>query len=157
MQVQRTEKHFDGTKLHRYSQLVFRVTDSMGNRLTDYAIELIDGFGNAGQLPNGFIADKHKNKMNGEFFAFYLNYDRMREMKGGAFGFRIQVASNTPLIAHQDFVFKSSTGADALIKPNQSTFVDVVVKRWINKNVFRITKKFSYQKITNDASDEWVD
>jgi hypothetical protein len=156
-QLQRKETYYDGSELNRYSQLVFRVTDSMGNELSDYAIELIDGSGSGAKLPGGFFGDKHKNAVNPEQFVYYLDYDTLSEVRGGKFGFRVHTAAATPLINYEELVFSASTGADSIIKPNQTTFVDAVLKRRINKNVFRITDDFSYQKITNAASEEWVE
>ena len=156
-QLQRKETYYDGSELDRYSQLVFRVTDSMGNELDDYAIELIDASGRGTQLPSGFFGDKHKNDVNPEQFVYYLDYDSLRGIKGGKLGFRVHTAANTPLIEYDVSTFTAAMGADALIQPNQTTLVDVVLKRRINKNVFRITDNLSYQKITNDPSEDWVE
>jgi hypothetical protein len=155
--LQRSETYYDGSKLDRYAQLAFRVTDSMGTPLNDYAVELIDGTGTGRQMPGGFLADKHQNEVNPEQFVFYLNCDKLQGVKGGKFGFRIQAAPDSPLIQYKDVVFTASLGADALIRPNQTTFVDVVLQRRINKTVFRITDDFSYQKITGVPSDQWIE
>jgi hypothetical protein len=156
-QLQRKETYYDGSKLDRYCQLAFRITDSMGSTIIDYAIELIDGSGNGRQLPSGFFGDKHQNEVTRERFVYYLNYDRLQAVKGGKFGFRIQTVPDSPLIRYEDLVFLAPIGPGGLLKPNQTTFVDVVMTRRVNKNVFRLTTDTSYQKIEIKASDEWVD
>lgn len=155
--LQRKESYYDGSKLDRYCQMVFRVTDNMGNTIDDYALELVDSSQRGDRLPSGFFGDKHKNLVNPEYFVYYLNYDRLSEVRGGKLGFRVQSTPNTPLIGYEETVFMAPLNVESLLKPNQTTFVDVVMKRRINKNVFRLTKDFSYQKITDTAGPEWID
>jgi hypothetical protein len=155
--LQRSDTYYDGSPLSRYCQLVFRISDSMGTALRDYAIELIDASMSGGQLPGGFFADKHQNEPNAEYFVYYLNYDRMKDIRGGKLGFRIQSAADTPLIAYQETVFMGPSDVESVLRPNQTTLVDVILKRRINKDVFRLTKNFSTQTITGRAGDEWID
>ena len=155
--LQRRDTYYNGSPLGRYCQLVFRVTDNMGNRLTDYAIELIDESMRGGDLPGGFFADKHKNDANPEFFTYYLDYDRMTHVQGGRLGFRVQSVPDTPLINYAETVFLPQSEVESLLRPNQTTFVDIVLRRRINKNTFRLTKNLGYQKITGAPGPEWIE
>src|SRR5262249_49528620 len=68
--LQRNDDYYDGSHLDRYCQVVFRVSDTQGSALEDYAIELIDKSLRGGDLPTGSFSDQHKNEANGEFFVY---------------------------------------------------------------------------------------
>ena len=155
--LQRKDTYYDKSPLGRYSQLVFRVTDNQGNALPDYAVELIDSSGRGDHLPGGFFGDKHKNAVSPEMFVYYLNYDRMTEVKGGKLGFRIQSVPDTPLIMYPEQVFMGPSEVESVLRPNQTTFVDVILRRRINKNTFRLTTSHAYQKIDGKPGEEWID
>ncbi|OVE77678.1 hypothetical protein BVX98_02130 [bacterium F11] len=152
--LQKDDLYQDKSKLDRYVQIVFRICDQMGNTLNDYALELTDGWGKGDQFPSGFLGHHHKNIVNPEFFVIYVNYDVLSKVEGGELGFRVQSAPDTPLVAYEDFFFK--TKLTNLIKPNQATLIEVVLKRRLNKNIFRLTKNLGYQKIRVKASPQWV-
>lgn len=155
--LQRSDTYYDKSKLDRYCQVVFRVTDNAGNALDDYALEIVDSSKTGRDLPSGFFGDKHKNLVCPEKFVYYLNYDRMSAVKGGKLGFRIMVAPETPLIDYKEAFFLAPIDMDSVIKPNQTTFIDVVLRRRVNRKVFEITDDFSYQKITGQAGPDWID
>ncbi len=156
-EVQNNELFYDGSPLNRYCQLVFRITDDSGNNLTDYAIELIDGDRRGDKLPTGFAGHHHRNEARPERFIFYLNWDLLAKVPGGKLGFRVNAATGTTLVEYPVFEFLGSVSdVSMFLKPNQTTFVDVVLKRRLNKNVFRLTKNLSYQKIDGKAGEEWI-
>ncbi len=155
--TQRTEPYYDKSKLDRYCQVVFRITNHMGQKIDDYAVEIIDASKRGDKLPGGFFGDKHKNAVNPEKFVYYLNYDRMTDIKGGKMGYRVTSAPNTPLIQYIESLLVLPTGVESMVKPNQTTLVDVILKRRINRKVFEITSDFSYQKIDGKAGPHWID
>jgi len=154
--LQRQEAYYDGSRLNRYCQAVFRVTDSIGNVLSDYALEIIDSSMRGDRLPSGFFGDKHQNEVNPEKFVYYFDYDRLSKVKGGKLGFRLTSAPDTPLIEYREAAFLAPH-ADAVLHPNQTTYIDVVLNRRVNKKVFELTKKLSYQKITGEPGSGWID
>jgi hypothetical protein len=155
--LQRRELFYDGSRLDRYCQLVFRIVDDTGNRLTDYAVELIDGEKRGDRLPSGFAGHQHKNEVRPERFVFYLNWDLLSKARGGKIGFRVHAATGTPLVEYPVFEYLGSASDVAMfLKPNQTTLVEVVLRRRLNKNVFRLTKKLSYQKIDGKPSKDWI-
>ncbi|MCG3204449.1 MAG: hypothetical protein KCHDKBKB_01164 [Elusimicrobia bacterium] len=154
--LQRKETYYDGSKLDRYCQVVFRVMDNQGNALGDYALEIVDASLRGDRMPSGFFGDKHKNLVAPEKFVYFLNYDRMSEIQGGKVGFRLNSAANTPLINYQEATLLAPLNVESVVKPNQTTFVEVILNRRINKKVFEITKNFSYQKITGEAGPDWI-
>lgn len=154
--LQRKESYYDGSKLERYSQVVFRVSDSHGTALEDYALEIVDSSLRGNRMPSGFFADNHKNLVSPENFVYFLNYDRMSDIKGGKIGFRLNSVPDSPLINYQETMMLAPIDVESILQPNQTTLVDVVLKRRINKKVFEITKNLSYQKITGEAGADWI-
>ncbi len=155
--LQSNDTYYDGSKLDRYCQIVFRVTDNRGVPLPDYAIELLDASGTGRALPSGFFGDKHQNEINPEMFGYYLNFDRMKDLAGGKFGFKVQCAADSPLVRYPDTIFIGSADVDSILKPNQTTFVDVVLNRQLNKSVFRLTENIAKQDIPGKIGDEWIE
>lgn len=153
-EMQRRDRHTDGTPLGRFSQIVFRVVDNQGHELSDYAIEIIDASKSGDKLPGGFHRDHHKNEINPEQFNYYLDYDQLMKVKGGELGFRVQSTPDSPMVAYEECMF--TTKVTHLIKPNQTTLIEVVLNRRINKNVFRITKNLGYQKVPKKPSRNWT-
>jgi len=154
--LQKTETYYDNSPLDRYCQLVFRVTDNRGWALEDYAIELLDGSESGGALPGGFFADKHQNERNLEQFCYYLNYNRLASVQGGKFGFRVQSAPNTPLVEYSEAFYLSPADAAGVLQPNQTTLVDVVLNRRLNKAIFQLNDHFGEQKIDGKPGPDWI-
>lgn len=156
-QLQRQETFYDQSPLDRYCQLVFRMVDNMGHKLADFSIELLDGGGRGDSMPKGFLPNHHKNQATPEFFVFYLDYDLISKVKGGKLGFRIHAATGSALVTYPitEYVGILEMGVD--IKPNQTTLIEVTLKRRLNKNVFQLTKNTSYQKIKPIPSKEWIE
>jgi hypothetical protein len=107
-------------------------------------------------MPSGFFADSHKNLESPENFVYFLNFDRMSDIKGGKIGFRLNSVPDSPLINYQETMMLAPIDVESILKPNQTTLVDVVLKRRINKKVFELTKNLSYQKITGEPGEEWI-
>jgi hypothetical protein len=155
--LQKRELFYDGSRLERYAQVVFRIVDDTGNCLDDYAIELIDGDRRGDRFPSGFLGHQHKNEVTPERFVFYLNTELISKAKGGKIGFRVHAATGTPLVDYPVFEYLGAASDVAMfLKPNQTTLVEVVLRRRLNKNVFRLSKRLSYQKIDGKPSKDWI-
>ncbi|MCB4757004.1 MAG: hypothetical protein LHV69_08290 [Elusimicrobia bacterium] len=155
--LQSEETLYDGSPLDRYCQLVFRIVDDEGNALNDYAIELLDPERMSFRMPAGLLAHEHKNRANPELFVFYLNYDRLKKIKGGRLGVRVHVASASSLVSYEDFLYLGAGQKNSeFIKPNQTTLVEIVLRRRLNKNLFVLTSDLSPQKIQRRPSDIWI-
>lgn len=154
--VQKTETYHDKSELHRYSQLVVRVVDQTGAPLTDYAVELIDHEGRGDRFPSGFMAHSHQNAVTPELYTYYLDYDRISKVIGGKVGVRVQSTPASPLVAYEQAQFLGPA-VDEFLFPNRTTYLEMVLHRRLNKNVFRLTKNTSYQKIDRTAGPDWID
>lgn len=156
--LQQKDTYYDGTPLDRYCQVVFQIRDDMGNALSDYAIELVDGENRGDRLPKGFFAHSHKNGVSPERYVYYLNFDRLLTAAGGRLGFRMSCATGSPLVIYPDVRFQGpACEIGTFVKPNQTTLVEVTMNRRLNKNVFRLTKNFGYQKIKPVPGPDWIE
>jgi hypothetical protein len=123
--------------------------------LDDYAIELIDSEESGDSLPSGFFSDDHKNESSAEYYTYYLDYDRLADVKGGKLGFRITSAGDSPLVAYGEAMFL--TTVQNFVGPNMTTEVDVIMRRRLNKAMFQLTEDFSEQKITGKPGPDWIE
>lgn len=153
--LQENDRFYDGTRLDRYCQVVFRITDNTGTALSDYAIELIDEDQRGDRLPEGFFGDRHKNGANPEFLVYYLNFDKLSRMKG-ALGFRVQCTVQSPRVCYEEVLCNAFPSISDFIRPNQTTYVDVTLPRRINRAVFQLTSNLSYQKIKGKPVEDWA-
>lgn len=155
--LQRKETYYDGTPLDQYSQLVVRIHGDMGEPLSDYAIELLDAEGRGDLFPTGFLPHSQQNPSNPEFFIYYLNYTQISKVIGKQIGVRVHSVTHSPLVNYEVTHFSGDTSAiNSFIKPNQTTYLDISLRRRLNKNIFRLTDNLSYQKIKGDASEDWI-
>jgi hypothetical protein len=128
----------------RFVMFDFRVSDDLGRRIDDYDMILLgDGF-SAEQLPSGFFIDRQKNEQS-QALAYYMDYDKLATLND--LGIRI-VARPTIGWPGGDTVAFSGyypcefrmSGADfrATVKPNETFYIDVVLKRHVARETFRL-------------------
>jgi hypothetical protein len=126
---------------NKYAMVVVRVTDDQGNQVKDYDLYLLAGNQySPGILPKGFFVDKQKNRINNNHLTLYLNATRMLKIKDGKLGFRIIARPSegfsyyTPGEFHSDDI-----PLEKLIKDNETLLVDIVLKRHVDINTFRLS------------------
>jgi hypothetical protein len=69
---------------------------------------------------------------------YYLNVDKMNEIKDSLFGIRIIARPSSGFSYYFAGEFRSDGVSNTdIILPNQTTYVDITLKRQVDKNVFR--------------------
>src|SRR5579864_891279 len=130
----------------RYSMFTFKMKDDRGESLRDYDLLLTAGPDySPDELPDGFFKDRQRNSVNPGHLTYYLDHDRMSGGLSAAaaqqkLGFRI-VARPGSGLAHYTITELRSDAAhiDELLRPNETTLVEVVLNRSVDSNVFRLT------------------
>lgn len=127
----------------RYCMLVFNIRDDEGNRIKkdDYDLYLLAGNNyKPDQLPVGFFKDRQMNEKTGRL-AYYLDAEKMGEIKDHKFGLRV-VARPTGGFSYYCAAEFRSDGilAETVLTPNQTTYVEVVLHRFVDQEVFRFEK-----------------
>ncbi len=142
----------------RYTMVIFRITDSENNPVTDFDLMLTAGEdSDPNKLPQGFFADRQLNKISKNIVTFYLNYDIMAgtdEVKANsgkiirdrlpgaqALGFRINARPDDGFVRYLPCEAKATPAMlQQVLRPNATTLIDVVLQRVVYKNVFRMEK-----------------
>jgi hypothetical protein len=125
---------------NRYCMLVFNIRDDQGEKIGKDNYDLFLLAGNRykpHQLPKGFFMDRQMNDNTGRLI-LYLDADKMKEIKDGKFGFRLVARPSTGFSYYHAAEFRSDgIAADSILAPNQTTYVDIKLHRFVDKNVFR--------------------
>lgn len=130
----------DQEKGDRYCMLVFNVRDDQGEPIgrDDYDLLLLAGNQYQPQrLPKGFFTDRQMNDDSGRL-VYYLNADKMQAIKDGKFGIRVTARPSKGFSYYAAAEFRSGgIPAGQILAPNQTTYVDITLHRYVDKNVFR--------------------
>ena len=138
---------FSRTFTHnRYSQVIFRVTDTEGSPVTDFDLVLTAGNNNPNHLPAGFAADRQQNSKNPEMITYYFNFDILKNgspetnYKDKIIKLGLQI-NPRPVEGFVRFVPCEMTAntelLDKVFKPNSTTLIDIVLHRVVSNEVFR--------------------
>ncbi|HEX5340362.1 MAG TPA: phospholipase [Gammaproteobacteria bacterium] len=172
--VQQQEQIEDRSKLTPFDHqvivdpccmLIFRVHDDQGNAIKDFDIILTAGKdSNPNHLPPGFLIDRQRNHLDPGTITYYINYARM--MGGPAVTYQgkqlrpaLQACASLGLhvvpypqdgfVLYQPATLTASAKNLAnFVKPNQTTVVDIVMRRIVREGVYRLTRKASPENFT---------
>lgn len=139
------------------SMVIFRLFDHLGEPVTDLDLKLTAGARNSPDaLPKGFFSDCQRNRKAINTLAFFLNHAAMngckeltidskiyrKETKGAAnYGIKIEPFDTSGYVHYLPCQYSSKTNdLIQFIKPNQTTIIDIVLKRVIRRGVFELTK-----------------
>jgi hypothetical protein len=146
-----------------YSMVIFRIQDDRGGKIGEFELELTaapatqpDRKPSPDLLPKGFFGDRQRNRRHTGTLIYYLNSDAMlgfppivrngkvlRDAFVGAakLGFRIEpfLASGFAHYLPAELAAAAQTLA-LVVKPNQTTLVDIVLRRVVREGVFRLAR-----------------
>ncbi len=127
----------------RYCMLVVNIRDKSGEHIAkdDYDLLLLAGkLYQPQEMPKGFLVDKQMNDTTGRL-VYYLNTDKMYEIKDGKFGLRVIARPKKGFSYYVEAEFRSEgIPVDNILVPNQTTYVDIKLNRFVDRNVFRFGK-----------------
>ena len=125
--------------ISRYSMLIFRVRDQKGVPIDydDIDIHLLAGKSySADSLPPGFFIDRQLNRKSSTL-VYYLDADKMSSIKDGLFGVKVIVRPNEGFSYFVNGEFHSDgIKIDKVCAANETTYIDIMVNRHVDKNVF---------------------
>ena len=153
------ERHF----FHdRHTMVIFRLRDQQGYPVTDFDLLLTAARArqkaDPNRLPEGFLVDRQRNTLAPNTLAFYINYDAMRgcaevtrrgrdEVYRPAWpgtaklGLRVDPRPQEGFVHYQSCELEASREVlEQVIKPNQTTLVDSVLRRVVYEEVFRFDR-----------------
>lgn len=126
-------------KEDRFCMVVFNVVDDQGEQINqdDYDILLLAG--NQYQprrMPSGFLKDKQMNTTSSHL-VYYLNANKIKDIADGKFGIRVMARPEKGFSYYCAAEFRSKDIAvKDIIAPNQTTYVKIVLHRFVDQKVF---------------------
>ena len=155
------------------SMLLFRVRDDQGRTIKDFDVVLAAGPGNdPNHLPPGFFIDRQRNHLEPGSVTYYVNSARLlgcpavvhagKELRPAlapceSLGISVNPYPQDGFVLYQPAMLK----ADAahlldFIRPNQTTIVDVVLRRIVREGVYRLTREASPENFTKQPPGQPV-
>lgn len=129
----------DGCK---YSMLVISVMDDKGAQIAkdDYDFFLLAGNKyERHMLPRGFLVDRQMNDATSRLI-YYLHADEMNLIKDSKFGIRVDARPSKGFSYYNVAEFHSEgMELSELISPNQTTYLEIILHRFVDQNVFRFS------------------
>lgn len=121
----------------RYISLVFIVNDDQGDPVSDFDLFLLGGDNSTpDKLSKGFFVDRQQNINNPNHLVYYVNYDVITKNK--LTGFRVIARPNESFAFYHAVEYHSDgTDLNSLLKPNETFYVEIILHRCVDKNVFR--------------------
>jgi hypothetical protein len=127
----------------RYAMLVIHVHDDQGRHFekNDFDILLLTGADyQPRHMPDGFLKDKQMNALTHNL-VFYIDCEKMAEIKNGRIGIRVTARPDKGFAYYRAAEYRSDgTDLHDVLVPNQTTYVDICLKRNVDVNVFRFDR-----------------
>lgn len=141
----------------QYSMLTFKLRDDRGESLANYDLMLTAGPDyDPNELPDGFFCDRQRNQLDPGRLTYFLNYHRMDEglkvpALEGKLGIRVVARPDTGLAYYSVADLRSDVvTVEQLMKANETTMVEITLRRAVDLAVFRLTDSLQ----PSDISDE---
>ncbi len=159
-QQQQMVRQEDNKTIGRYCMLVFNVCDDQGEQIKENDFDLFLLAGNAykpERLPRDFFVDRQMNSKSGRL-VYYLDADKMKDVEDGKIGFRVVARPEKGFSYYHEAEFQSDgTSLEKVIQPNGTTYIDIVLHRFVDENVFRFDGPDNFKKLKpsgNPVGDE---
>jgi hypothetical protein len=150
-----------------HSMVIVRVTDDHGYIVEDFDLILTGKGHSPERLPQGFLQDKQKNKRNKGTITLFLNHAIMTgcpELKNNkgevvrkerpdakSLGFILEPHHEEGLVHYLKCELRATkTQLQNFLRPNQTTLVDIKLRRIVHEGVFRLTR----DRVAVDFADD---
>lgn len=136
--TQRTQARDIESDQAEYAQLVFRIVDDEGLAVTDFDLFLLGKKGQPDNLTKGFFMDRQRNVETPNHLTYYVNYTKLS--RNTLTGFRV-IARPQSGFSHYhpvEYLVPDGTDLHDHVKPNETFYVDITLKRHVDKNVLQL-------------------
>ncbi|WP_374603853.1 esterase/lipase family protein [Arenimonas sp.] len=151
-----------------HAMVIFRLMDDSGVRLGDMDLLLTAGpAASPNQLPEGFLTDRQANRRMPGHLAFFLNHAALAgsppvtdgrgrvvlpaRLPRPPYGLRLEPRRGEKLVEH--WAAETDAGREGLldlVEPNQTTIIDIVVRRVVREGVFRLSRSLAPRDFRDD-------
>jgi len=129
----------------RFSMLVFRITDDRGWPIEDFDLYLLAGDPlSKAKIPSGFFVDRQRNSITINTLTYFVNAGVLRQAEHGRFGLLVVARPDAGFTRYRPALWDSATHNDSvegMVRPNETTYVDIVMKRRIDPNTLRLHRQ----------------
>jgi hypothetical protein len=138
------------------SMLIVRINDEDGRSIGECDIIFTGPNNDPDKLPTGFLADRQRNSLSKDTVTFFFNYNAMvggpeikygekvlRERSIGVreMGLLIDPHNNSGFAHYKKARIQASEEQlHKILRPNQTTLLEIVMKRVVHEGTFRITQ-----------------
>jgi hypothetical protein len=150
-----------------HAMVLFRLLDDSGSRVPEMNLLLTAGpSADPNQLPEGFLTDRQGNRRAPGNLCFFLNHAALAgcpEIRDGdrlvrpprvprpPYGLRLLPRQDDQLVEH----WLAELGADSaslleLVRPNETTIIDLRLTRVVREGVFRFTRQLAPRRFRDD-------
>jgi hypothetical protein len=141
----------------RYSMLTLMLRDDRGEQLTNYDLLLTAGPNyDPDELPDGFFRDRQRNLLNPGSITYFLNHSRMEQgllapAMEQKLGMRVVARPDSGLAYYSVAELRSDVATvQQLLRPNETTMVEITLRRAVDLAVFRLTDRLEPSDISPD-------
>jgi hypothetical protein len=130
--------------LRRFVMFIFRVRDNEDHVISDYDLILLGDDFDPNKLPQGFYVDHQKNPKT-HSLTYYMDYDIL--VRANSLGIRINARPSFGRPGANPETFSGYTQSEfrftgrqlsELVRPNETVYVDVVLRRHVDREVLRL-------------------
>ena len=108
-------------------------------------------------MPKGFLKDKQINSKTGRL-VFYINHDQFIKMPDNSLGIRVVGRPDEGFSYYKPAEFRlTGTAIGKTIRANETTYIDIALKRYVDKNVMRLGKVKSKPESFKDTKPSGQD
>lgn len=154
------------------SMLIVKISDEDGRDIGDCDIVFTGPDNDPNKLPQGFLADRQRNTFNKGTVTFFFNYTAMAGGPEVKFGERILRAKkegvkqlgllidphNNSGFAHyiKGRINSGGQDLDKILRPNQTTLMEIVMKRVVHAGTFGITQNRNAEEFKNAGTGKVI-
>lgn len=147
------------------SMLIVKLVDDEGRSIGECDIIFTGPNNNPDKLPQGFLADRQRNSLSRDTVTFFFNHAAMaggpamkygdkvlREKMEGVkqLGLLIDPHNNSGFAHYKKGRVNATTQElDKILRPNQTTLLEIVMKRVVHEGTFRITQNRKAEEFKN--------
>ncbi len=149
------------------TMLIVRVRDENGWALEDFDLVLTGQGGDPNRLPKDFLDDRQKNRRHRGTLTFFLNHELLNgtpEVRNGSrvvrpeqfgigeFGLRIEPRPNSGFVHYLPCELRATKDLHGrMLRANNTTLVDVVMRRIVGQNTFNLTRDLRARDFTRTS------
>ena len=132
-----------------HSMIGFRVTDDQGCLVEDYDLAFTAGEdASPDLLPQGFFRDRQRNSKHPGRLTYYLDHEKI---EATPIGLEVSARPVEGLVRYAKATIRPQD-MGAILKPNEATLVEIVLRRLIDRNCFQLTDRRNPEPISGSPS-----